>query len=66
MVSAYISTPQLNFENISLNDVLLSGPDLTNSLLGVLMRFKMERVAVTADIEQMFYCFKVHEHHRNF
>ena len=42
---------------ISLNDVLLTGPDLNNSLLGVLMRFRKEKVAVMADIQQMFYCF---------
>ena len=46
--------------------VLLSGPDLTNSLIGVLMRFRMETVTVVADIEQMFYCFGVAEKHRNF
>nr|XP_022300829.1 uncharacterized protein LOC111109032 [Crassostrea virginica] len=54
------------FQDLSLNSVLLSGPDLTNSLIGVLMRFRMETVAVVADIEQMFYCFGVAEKHRNF
>ena len=54
------------YEDVSLNDVLLSGPDLVNSLLAVLMRFRKERVAVTADIQQMFYCFTVREDHRNF
>lgn len=54
------------FRGISLNSVLLSGPDLTNSLLGVLMRFRNEQVPVTADIEQMFYSFLVEEKHRNF
>ena len=54
------------YENTSLNDALLSGPDLTNSLLGILLRFRKERVAVTADIEKMFYGFLVKEGHRNF
>ncbi|XP_062614568.1 uncharacterized protein LOC134276324 [Saccostrea cucullata] len=54
------------FQNISLNDVLLSGPDLNNELLGVLLRFRREPVAVTADIESMFHCFLVDERHRNF
>lgn len=53
-------------EGQSLNDVLLSGPDLTNSLLGVLMRFRREEVAIMADVEQMFYCFRVNPAHRNF
>ncbi|XP_033752106.1 uncharacterized protein LOC117335931 [Pecten maximus] len=51
---------------VSLNDVLMSGPDLANSLLGVLMRFRRESVAIVGDIEQMFYCFQVREDHRNY
>ncbi|XP_058881751.1 uncharacterized protein LOC131737334 [Acipenser ruthenus] len=51
---------------VSLNDVLLTGPNLNNSLLGVLLRFRCERVAITADIEQMFHSFLVREDHRNF
>ena len=54
------------FDGVSLNGVLLSGPDLTNSLLGVLLRFRREPVAITADIEQMFHCFHVREDHRDF
>ena len=42
------------FENTSLNDNLLIGPDLLNSLVGVLFRFREERVALSADIEAMF------------
>lgn len=51
---------------VSLNDVLLTGPDLNNTLLGVLMRFRKERVAVLADIQQMFHCFLVRQDHRNY
>lgn len=47
------------FEGTSLNDVLLSGPNMNNSLLGVLIRFRKNAVAITADIQQMFYCFLV-------
>lgn len=39
----------------SLNDQLIPGPDLTNSLIGVLTRFRQEPVAFMADIEAMFY-----------
>ena len=35
----------------SLNEQLLQGPDLTNSLIGVLTRFRQEPVAFMADIE---------------
>lgn len=54
------------YNGVSLNDILLKGPDLNNSLLGVLMRFRKEMVAFTADIEQMFYSFYVDEEDRNF
>ncbi|XP_047671761.1 uncharacterized protein LOC125145112 [Tachysurus fulvidraco] len=54
------------YSGISLNDVLLTGPDLNNSLVGVLLRFRKEKVAILADIQQMFHCFLVHEDHRNF
>ncbi|XP_059390225.1 uncharacterized protein LOC132123550 [Carassius carassius] len=30
------------------------------------MHFRREQIAVTADVEQMFYCFKVREDHQNF
>ena len=53
-------------EGVSLNDVLLTGPDLNNSLLGVLMRFRKEQVAITADIEHILHCFVVKEDHRDF
>ena len=49
------------FDGVSLNDVLLAGPDLNNSLVGVLLRFRKDAVAVTADIQQMFHCFLVRE-----
>lgn len=52
--------------NISLNNVLLTGPDLNNNLLGVLLRFRKEVFAITVDIQQMFHCFKVREDYQNF
>ncbi|TNN15930.1 Gag-Pol polyprotein, partial [Schistosoma japonicum] len=52
-------------EGRSLNDRLLSSPDLTNSLLGVILRFRLEKVAIMADIEAMFHQVKVPEHDRD-
>ena len=44
---------------VSLNSMLYKGPDLTNSLTGVLTRFRQDRIAVTADIQSMFYQVRV-------
>ena len=44
----------------------MTGPDLMNTLLGVLLRFRKEAFALMADIEQMFYCFKVIPDHRKY
>ena len=42
-------------EGVSLNDCLLQGPDLTNSLVGVLTRFREDPVAFMGDVEAMFH-----------
>ena len=47
------------YKEISLNDALLSGPDLNNHLRGVLLRFREKPVGFVADIESMFSAFKV-------
>lgn len=54
------------YDDISLNDVLLGSPDLTKTFLGVLTCFHKELVAVAADMEQMYYYFRVCEDHYNF
>ncbi|XP_071959793.1 uncharacterized protein [Antedon mediterranea] len=42
------------YQGVALNDVLLPGPNLTSNLLGVLLRFREEEVAIIADVEKMF------------
>ena len=49
----------------SLNKNLISGPDLTSQLVGVLLRFREYPIAVMADIEKMFYQVRVAERHRS-
>jgi hypothetical protein len=42
------------YKDCSLNDTLFQGPDLTSSLVAVLLRFRTNPVAVSGDIEEMF------------
>ncbi|XP_028413990.1 uncharacterized protein LOC114536852 [Dendronephthya gigantea] len=49
------------FRGTSLNDQLVTGPDLLNNLVGILTRFRSEKVAMLADIEAMFHQVKVKE-----
>ena len=43
------------FVGTSLNEQLVRGPTLTNDLTGVLVRFREDEIAFSADIECMFY-----------
>jgi len=54
------------FAGTSLNDQLLQGPDLTNSLVGVLTQFRQESVGFMDDIEAMFYQVLVPAEQRDF
>ncbi|XP_057678097.1 uncharacterized protein LOC130907254 [Corythoichthys intestinalis] len=53
-------------QNTSLNDHLLTGPDLINALIGVLCRFREHQVAITCDVEKMFHRFHVSPEDRDF
>lgn len=50
-----------SYQGTSLNDQLLQGPDLTNSLIGVLTRLCQNPVAFMADIEAMFHQVRISE-----
>lgn len=52
-------------DGISLNSQVRQGPDLNNKLLGVLIRFREEPIAVTEDIEAMFHQVRVAEEHKD-
>ncbi|KAJ8041002.1 hypothetical protein HOLleu_15480 [Holothuria leucospilota] len=54
------------YDGIFLNKVLLQGPDQVNSLLGILLRFRVGEVAIMGDVEQMFYNFYVRPDDRTY
>ena len=53
------------YESESLNKHLLQGPDLTNTLTGVLCRFRQEAIVFMCDIEAMFHQVTVNEVYRD-
>lgn len=54
------------FEGHFLNNHLLQGPDLINSLNGILIRFRRHPIAIMCDIEKMYHQFHVPESDRDF
>lgn len=58
--------PSAKCQGISLNDVLMTGLNLMNNLVGVLMIFRLEKIAVIADLQRMFYRFLVHPSYRDY
>ena len=49
----------------SLNDMILSGPNMIADLTGILMRFRMNTVAVSADIDKAFLQLSLHQEDRD-
>ncbi|KAK0150375.1 hypothetical protein N1851_008532 [Merluccius polli] len=55
-----------SFQGTSLNSRLIQGPNLTSNLVGVLLRFRQEPIALMADVEGMFHQVRVMEEHVDF
>ena len=53
------------YQGVSLNQMVRKGPDLTNKLVGVLVRFRQEPIAFTADIQGMFNQVRVDKEDRD-
>ena len=53
------------YQGKSLNQQLFKGPDLTNNLIGVLIRFRQYEVTYTTDVESMFHQVRVPENYRD-
>ena len=56
----YDGSAKTNEANSSLNDCLYRGPVLLQDLAGILLRFRLQRVAITADIEKAFLQIGLH------
>ncbi|XP_028165136.1 uncharacterized protein LOC114356249 [Ostrinia furnacalis] len=52
-------------QGVSLNSLLLPGPDFLQPILGILMRFREGKIALTADIKEMFPQVKIQEDDRD-
>ena len=47
------------FNGFSLSGNLLTGPDLSCTLLGLLIRFRQEKIPLNADIQAMFHQIRI-------
>ena len=63
-----ISTPcrivfnsSAKFLNHTLNDYWVKGPDLLNNMLGILLRFRENKVAVAGDVRKMYHSVNISE-----
>lgn len=48
------------FRGTSLNEQFSKGPNLTNTLIGTLIRFREEKIAIMEGFDSMFYQVHIH------
>ncbi|XP_066925606.1 uncharacterized protein [Clytia hemisphaerica] len=51
---------------VSLNDCLYPGPNLLAKIFDILLRFRMNKIGILADIKQAFLNISIHPDHRDF
>lgn len=51
---------------LSFNECLFSGPSITKPLFSILLRYRVDRIAIIPDMEEAFLQITVTEKHRNF
>ena len=53
------------FQGTCINDQIHQGPDFTNKLIGVLLRFRERPIAIVADVQAMYHQVRVTPAHRD-
>ena len=61
----YDASTKTKKENVCLNDLMHTGPNLLNNMTGMLLRFRLPRIAMVSDIEKAFLQVGLHERDRD-
>ena len=61
----YDAAAKTHSKSLSLNDCLETGPDLINSLISILIRFRLHKFALKSDIEKAFLQIEIEETDRD-
>ena len=61
----YDAAAKIHPKSLSLNDCLETGPDLINSLISILIRFRLYKYALKSDIEKAFLQIEIQESDRD-
>ena len=60
------NSPAAKVGQTSLNDTLDQGPSILPSLVGLLLRFRLKKIALQADIKKAFFTIAVEESDRRY
>ncbi|KAK3745383.1 hypothetical protein QZH41_001421 [Actinostola sp. cb2023] len=61
----YDASAKISSKTLSLNDCLYTGPNLLQELSGILLKFRLHKIAFTADIEKAFLQIELNEEDRD-